>query len=237
MTMNTPDTADETTGGTARPAAATAGGPRAREAAGRGRHRRPRSRPRGPLLTAAGLALAAGALSLVRLLPDPGGVDVTEAAADQGPVPATDPVAHPGEATPDSAAPGDRPSAAPAGGADDARVSPGFGPDTATDALATDALAIGVFGTGTPGIGAGPTATLAPTALPAPAAPAPRVPETVTDPGPPRAPQPAPPSRPDPEPTPPGTAPAPAPPQEAGGTGLCVPLIGVCVDLGTGDRR
>ncbi|MGQ4425417.1 hypothetical protein ACN6LL_008214, partial [Streptomyces violaceoruber] len=37
----------------------------------RGRHRRPR--PRKVLLAAGGLALAAGALSVVRLLPGPGG--------------------------------------------------------------------------------------------------------------------------------------------------------------------
>ncbi|MFF3344362.1 hypothetical protein [Streptomyces sp. NPDC002779] len=173
----------------------------------RGRHRRPR--PRKVLLAAGGLALAAGALSLVRLTPESGlgGLDAPEAEPWPGGdgAPATD------HATNAAAAVGPLP-----------RVSP-----SATTVL-------GGPGAPTPTAPPSPAPTNpAPTAPPPPQAPldpattipeAPRTdapqPPATTHP----APQPAAPSR-------PAHTPAPEPtPGPTDRPGVCLPVIGLCVD-------
>ncbi|WP_328977984.1 hypothetical protein [Streptomyces canus] len=182
----------------------------------RGRHRKPR--PRKALLAAGGLALAAGALSLVRMTPDAGlgGYGATEA----------DPQAAPGT---------------------DSDIDIDTGTDRATNAAATvgsvpraspssTAAMGGISATPAPGTSHAPTGSAtavplplaaAPTTIPeAPNTPAstptafttPHAPATTT------APQPAR-TTPPPAPTPtsqPTHTTQPAP-------GLCVPIIGLCV--------
>ncbi|MER6675705.1 hypothetical protein [Streptomyces sp. NPDC000983] len=183
----------------------------------RGRHRRPR--PRKVLLAAGGLALVAGALTLVRLSPGPG---------------------------PDTlGAPGAEPWA-------DREGTAGPRTDRATNAAATvdtvpraDPSATSAQG----GRTASPTATASPVpTAPAtavrpqdPVAPAPRRPDTA--PGPTESPEP-PAATTAPAP-PPAAAPAPAPgtssrppqtpspkptPSPSGLPGVCIPVIGLCVD-------
>ncbi|GGZ93904.1 hypothetical protein ACFOOM_29485 [Streptomyces echinoruber] len=178
-----------------------------------GRHRRPRSR-RLLLPVAAGLAMAAGALSLVRLVPEPGtgGPDAVRVAP------------HPGH----SGRP-DRPSRAAALPAVPARPAPSttaMGGSTAPvpDGGRTAAVPPSASGTGPGAPHAVPTALPEPPRPPVPATPAP-VPPSPTS----RAPRPAP----EPTPVPSGTADTPAPPpQEPGGLTVCVPIVAVCVGLG-----
>ncbi|MFF5250745.1 hypothetical protein ACFY4K_01605 [Streptomyces leeuwenhoekii] len=193
----------------------------------RGRHRRP-PRPRKLLLGAGGLALAAGALSLVRIVSDPaaGGSGTMHAPR---PDRVTDPAAGtvPGRATrsaPGTALPG--PSATSAmGGRDGA---------TAMDGTPTPAP-------GTPGPEAG-TGTTIPHRPNTPGTPhasgTPGGPDAVrsSEPRPPRsrtpAPHPTPPASPAPSRPAPTAPPAPpAPEPEPEGPGLCIPVIGLCVDL------
>ncbi|CAL9299566.1 hypothetical protein [Streptomyces sp. SudanB52_2052] len=187
----------------------------------RGRHRKPR--PRKVLLAAGGLALAAGALSLVRLAsgpstdsvgtveaeprPDPVPTGADEAADTAASFPAAGPEASPssptalGGLTPSPATRGPAASRAPA---------------TTTDARGTDGVPRAVA----PGATTVPDRPNAP--APAPTADTPRPAPT------------APPS---------GAAPAPAPepdeprkpPKKPQDPGLCVPVIGLCVDT-PGDR-
>ncbi|CAL9473125.1 hypothetical protein [Streptomyces sp. enrichment culture] len=206
----------------------------------RGRHRRPR--PRKVLLVAGGLALAAAALSVVRLLPEPGG--------DGG-------VGHGAEAAPrvDGAgrdtAPDDRATAATATGADGG--TPGASP-SATSAMD------GLSGSPEPGLipdlVPGPTASGPPAPLPASTAEpgAQGAPDASEGGRPgegreqeqegegerdraPGSPQPSHSDRPAPHSTPPAPPPghstpsAPAPAPEPDDPGLCVPVIGLCVDL------
>ncbi|MEV7740022.1 hypothetical protein AB0O75_49795 [Streptomyces sp. NPDC088921] len=183
----------------------------------RGRHRKPR--PRKIVLAAGGLALAAGALSLVRLVPDAGvgGFGATE----------TDPQAAPGT---------------------DSDIDIDTGTDRATNAAATvgsvpqaspsSTTAMGgISATPTPGVPHAPAGSAtavplplaaAPTTIPeAPNTPAPaptasttpHSPSTTTAPRPSRTTPPPPAPTPTPQPT--HTA-QPAP-------GLCVPIIGLCV--------
>ncbi|MFF8447109.1 hypothetical protein ACF06Q_05360 [Streptomyces leeuwenhoekii] len=193
----------------------------------RGRHRRP-PRPRKLLLGAGGLALAAGALSLVRIVSDPaaGGSGTMHAPR---PDRVTDPAAGtvPGRATrsaPGTALPG--PSATSAMG----------GRDGATDGTPTPAP-------GTPGPEAG-TGTTIPHRPNTPGTPhasgTPGGPDAVrsSEPRPPRsrtpAPHPTPPASPAPSrpaPTAPPAPPAPEPEPEPERPGLCIPVIGLCVDL------
>ncbi|MDI5904712.1 hypothetical protein QDK90_06620, partial [Streptomyces sp. 12257] len=79
----------------------------------RGRHRKPR--PRKVLLAAGGLALAAGALSLVRMTPDAGvgGFGATEADPQAAPGTDTDIDAGPDRATNAAATVGSVPQASP----------------------------------------------------------------------------------------------------------------------------
>ncbi|MFI6656661.1 hypothetical protein ACIBL8_14230 [Streptomyces sp. NPDC050523] len=174
---------------------------------GRGRHRRPR--PRKVLFAVGGLALAAGALSLVRMAPESGvgGIGTAEADPRQDPGPGA---ARPGN---DAAVPRvSRSAASVLGGVS---VTPTAGasvlplPATTTPPAHSTAAA-------TPGITTVPEAPNAPTATattrpPATTAPAPR-----------------------PSPTSGRTTPPPAPapaPSHTGGHGprLCVPVVGLCV--------
>ncbi|MGW7526651.1 hypothetical protein [Streptomyces sp. NPDC054783] len=174
----------------------------------RGRHRKPR--PRKVLLAAGGLALAAGVLSLVRVASEPGvGAPGTAEAEPRGGAggAATDHAAH-----------------------TDATVLAGpTAPPSATSAMGGRSLAptpsAAPTGPAAPTTSAGGTAV--PTATGLPAAPdstpgtTPRPPATT--------------SAPRPAPTTPGPAPTtPAPTQSTtdpeGPGGLCVPVLGLCVD-------
>lgn len=176
----------------------------------RGRHRRPR--PRKVLFAVGGLALAAGALSLVRLTPDAGVGGSGTAEAE----PRLDPGAT-GEAATNTAAtvaavPDAGPSAtSPMGGAGATLTSSPTSAPTTTAAPSSHP---------TP---ANPTAPPGATTIPeAPDTPTPATTAAATTPPP--APQQGPtPNR----TTPPSATPQPAPP------GLCVPIIGLCV-TGTG---
>ncbi|MEU0730134.1 hypothetical protein [Streptomyces sp. NPDC006140] len=224
MTTNTPATPRRNTGAATaprRPEPARPGEPAPAEPDSfaprvRGRHRKPR--PRKVLLAAGGLALAAGALSLVRLVSGPGtdSVGTVEAEPRPDPVPTgTDETADTAASFP--AAPEAGPSSPAAlGGLTPSPATRGPAasrtPATTTDARRTD---------GTP-------RAAAPSATPLPDTP--------------NAPAPAPTAdtpRPTPTPAPSRTAPAPAPepdgPKQPQDPGLCVPVIGLCVDT-PGDR-
>lgn len=168
----------------------------------RGRHRRPR--PRKLLFAVSGLALAAGALSLVRMAPDSGSAGLGTTEADPGQDPATDT---------------DRSSKAVAAVEAIPRVSP-----SATYAMGGAHTEPTTRSTLVPPEEAAPSAnqaaTWGATTIPVtPNAPAPTTtqqPPTTTAPAP------------RPTPTPGRTTPPPAPqPDEPG---LCVPVVGLCVD-------
>ncbi|MGC0338294.1 hypothetical protein [Streptomyces sp. SLBN-8D4] len=193
----------------------------------RGRHRKPR--PRKVLLAAGGLALAAGALSLVRLTPDAGvgGFGATE----------TDPQAAPGA---------------------DTDIDPGTGTDRATNAAATvgslprtspssPAAMGGITAPPAPGTSLAPAQARpqagSATAVPLPLAAAPTtIPDAPNDRA--EAPAPtattgphAPATTPAPQPArttpPPASTPTPRPTHSAQpAPGLCVPVIGLCVRQG-----
>ncbi|MET9384982.1 hypothetical protein ABZY09_28895 [Streptomyces sp. NPDC002928] len=168
---------------------------------GRGRHRKPR--PRKVLLAAGGLALAAGVLSLVRMAPDSGVAGVGTAEADPGPDAGGD--RSTGAAATVAAVPGVSPSSTSVLGAVSTTPPPGvsFTPASSASATAVPSAAAPAADT--------PTAT--PTT-------APRSPATSA------APQPT-----LPAPAPSSTTASPAPqPEQPGGPGLCVPIIGLCVD-------
>ncbi|MFF0681454.1 hypothetical protein ACFYVW_23125 [Streptomyces tendae] len=202
----------------------------------RGRHRRPR--PRRVLLAAGGLALAAGALSVVRLLPESGG----------------DPGAF-------GAGAGPRVEGSGRGAAQDRATSPGAtggGPSGASPSPTS------VMG----GLSGSPAPGLLPGLVPAPSASGPAVPLPAATTGPdgpdtpegrgpdqgertaregeegtaeddpgdrapaPGTPQPSRSDRPAPPPPPEGgTPPTSDPEPEPDNPGLCVPVIGLCVDL------
>ncbi|WP_121701135.1 hypothetical protein [Streptomyces sp. E5N298] len=205
----------------------------------RGRHRRPR--PRKVLLAAGGLALAAGALSVVRLLPEPGG-GLGGFGAEAGPrvegggrETASDRATAPAAAATDGGPPGASPSATSAmgglnGSPGPGLIPPGLWPDPSPSGPAVP-LPTATTGPDTPD-GRGPgdggrererrggeqpedTGDRAP----APGTPRPS-----------RSDRPAP----SPAPTPPpdrGTPPTSGPEPEPDDPGLCVPVIGLCVDL------
>jgi len=181
----------------------------------RGRHRKPR--PRKVLLAAGGLALAAGALSLVRLTPDTGVGGYGAAEADAQPDPTLD-----------------------SANSEDSAL------DTGTDRATYAAATVGAVPQASPssttamgGFSATPTPTGAATAVPLPLAAAPTtIPDAPNTPAPVPAtatphPRTTTPAAPQPQPAP-TTAPqtnAPAPqPTHAADPGLCVPIIGLCVD-------
>ncbi|MFH8285768.1 hypothetical protein [Streptomyces antibioticus] len=202
-------------------------------AAPRGRHRRPRRRK--VLFAAGGLALAAGVLSLVRLTSEPGGVaglGTAEAEPHPDPViggaPSTGLPAEAGATvspTPTNASPMGGTSGTPtpeASRVPGASATPG-GPASVAPVPGT--------GSGSGSAQATPGAIPLPPRVPSPAPPAPdddprpAAPTTPT-----RQPAPAPPAAPTAAPT----APAPAQP---GHPGLCVPIIGLCVDALGGQNR
>lgn len=176
----------------------------------RGRHRRPR--PRKVLLAAGGLALAAGALSLVRMSPDSGvsGLGATES----GPAPAPGTDAEPDRSTNAAAtltpnAPKATPSATSAMG--------GLGTAPTTDSIAVPTPAR------TTTAPHGPGGTPAPTPPAAgPGTPTPEPPPTT-----PRATA----SAPAPEtPGGPPTSPTPTQQPRPDDNSVCIPIIGLCVD-------
>ncbi|MCX5171144.1 hypothetical protein OG616_24415 [Streptomyces antibioticus] len=204
-------------------------------AAPRGRHRRPRRRR--VLFAAGGLALAAGVLSLVRLTSEPGGVaglGTAEAEPHPDPViggaPSTGLPAEAGATvspTPTNASPMGGTSGTPtpeASRVPGASATPG-GPASVAPVPGTGS------GSGSGSAQATPGAIPLPPRVPSPAPPAPdddprpAAPTTPT-----RQPAPAPPAAPTTAPT----APAPAQP---GHPGLCVPIIGLCVDALGGQNR
>ncbi|MGW0612861.1 hypothetical protein [Streptomyces sp. NPDC002788] len=187
----------------------------------RGRHRRPR--PRKALLAAGGLALVAGALSLLRLSSGPGtdGVGPVEARPRPGPVTTgTDEAADPAATT--RAVPEASPSSLTAlGGPTPSPVTKGARP-----ALPAT--------TGPHGVSALPGA-------PEAAAPAPTTtPDTPNTPAPTASDDTPPPARAAPAAPPSRTTPAPPPerdePKKPDAPRLCVPVIGLCVDSPI-DRR
>ncbi|MEH0549527.1 hypothetical protein [Streptomyces sp. B21-101] len=194
----------------------------------RGRHRRPR--PRKVLFAAGGLALAAGMLSLLRPTPDTGGAgalgtaeaepppDLVTSADDDAGVEAGDGDAKASDdGRGDRAADDGRPSAAGA-----AAVTPApTAPTAMGGASAGPAREAGGLLPGAPGAATSVALTPGATYVPAPRAATPAPTATAT---------PAPPSA--PRPTPITATPAPQPPKaaEPGQRGLCVPIIGLCVD-------
>ncbi|MEV8123009.1 hypothetical protein AB0P07_02605 [Streptomyces sp. NPDC085944] len=206
----------------------------------RGRHRRPR--PRKVLLVAGGLALAAAALSVVRLLPEPGGDGGVGYGAEAAPRvdgagrdTASDDRAPASTATgADGGTPGASPSAASAmdglSGSPEPGLIPGLVPDPATSGPPAPL----------PASTTGPGAQSAPDASedgrPGEGREQEQEGEGERDRAP-GTPQPSHSDRPAPHSTPPtpppghGTPSAPAPAPEPDDPGLCVPVIGLCVDL------
>ncbi|CCK27847.1 putative membrane protein [Streptomyces davaonensis JCM 4913] len=174
----------------------------------RGRHRRPR--PRKILLAAGGLALAAGALSLVRLTPESGLGSLGT------------PEAEPWTTDDSGTDPGTGHSTNAAATVDTVpRVSP-----SATSAMG----GLTAAPTETNGLGPTPSGTAVPPPLNRdPATTIPEAPQT-TAPQPPTtsaAPQPRPTTSPNPQPSSAPPSPAPSP---ADRPGVCLPIIGLCVD-------
>ncbi|MFD8816394.1 hypothetical protein ACFV23_34170 [Streptomyces sp. NPDC059627] len=163
----------------------------------RGRHRKPR--PRKVLFAAGGLALAAGALSLVRLIPDGGGAGPPGTAEAE---PHLDPTAY---VT-------DRPANAAATVGTVLRATPSAA--TATDGEST-----------TPTATAARTASAAPSASPTALPGTGTVPTTIpTAPTRPTSTPPPPATDPAPAPTP-----TPTPSADQPGGGVCLPVVGLCV--------
>ncbi|GHI05390.1 hypothetical protein [Streptomyces cellostaticus] len=171
----------------------------------RGRHRKPR--PRKVLLATGGLALAAGVLSLVRVAPEAG-------------------VGAPGTAEAE-------PRLDPGGGATDHAADPAATvADVPTPLPSAASVMGGVSAAPTATATTGPTARATPTALPGSTGVPTTIPTAVPQP---TATSSAPAPRPSPTTTAPTQAPAPAPSHSttapAPGGGVCVPVIGLCVDL------
>ncbi|GHD11257.1 hypothetical protein GCM10010313_34200 [Streptomyces violarus] len=174
----------------------------------RGRHRKPRSRK--VLLAAGGLALAAGALSLVRLAPGPSPDRVGTVEAEPRPDPVTTGTDQAtGTTATFPAAPETSPSSPTVlGGPPPSPVTRGARPAPPAPAYTR---------------GATTTAAHRPTAIPdRPSTPAPATRGNAPRPAPAA---PAPPSR-----TTPAPAPKPEQPKKPDDPGLCVPVIGLCVD-------
>ncbi|MFE5397940.1 hypothetical protein ACFQ9U_25685 [Streptomyces sp. NPDC056568] len=215
----------------------------------RGRHRRPR--PRGAMVAAGGLALAAGTLSLVRLLAEPGGDGVHGFGAEAGPRVETDRAGgtaadRTSPAASTATPPRVSPSATSAMGGLGAFPAPGLipGPAGGTPSAAhpsgtatTDAAGpSGSSGTaGSPDVpgSSGSSGSSGSPGTPEAGPPAQAPPPRSSPPPRPGAPAP----RPAPDPPGRGTPPAPAPaPGRDHPDGLCVPVIGLCVDLLGGNR-
>ncbi|SHI02325.1 hypothetical protein [Streptomyces sp. 3214.6] len=199
----------------------------------RGRHRRPR--PRKVLFAAGGLALAAGMLSLVRLTPHSGdvtGIGAAEAESQPDPVTdtATDTDASTGAGTGTGTAVGGTGTGAgrDKGRSADAAV-PGAAAPTAPTAMG------GASARPTPGVGLVPgtpgsatSVALTPGATYTPVAPHAQAPAPA------RTAAPRPTATPTPSAAPTTAAPAPQPqnpgPGQSGQPGVCVPVVGLCVD-------
>ncbi|MFK4106927.1 hypothetical protein ACI2L1_44175 [Streptomyces sp. NPDC019531] len=187
----------------------------------RGRHRKPR--PRKVLLAAGGLALAAGALSLVRLTPDTGLGGFGTAEADPQAAPGTGDIGDADTGT-------DR--------ATNAAATVGSVPLTSPSS--TTAMG-GVSATPTPGVSLAPAGSATAVPLPLAAVPTtiPEAPNTPNTPAPTTTTTPRPPAttsapQPQPAPTSARTTPPPAPTAQPTRStepapGLCVPIIGLCV--------
>jgi hypothetical protein len=174
----------------------------------RGRHRRPR--PRKVLLAVGGLAVAAGALSLVRMAPE-GGLGGALGTAEAEPR-LDDP--HAGSGT-------DRATNAAATVAAIPKVSPSAtAPMGGASATPTSAVTFVPVPSSTPA-GAG-AETPGPTTIPEAPNPTGEAPTST------RAPSPAP-TQSTYTPPPPPPTPTPQPSQPSGG-GVCVPVIGLCLD-------
>ncbi|MEV8554683.1 hypothetical protein AB0L04_33340 [Streptomyces glaucescens] len=192
----------------------------------RGRHRRPR--PRRLLLTAGGLAVAAGILSLVRLSAEP---DVVGSLGPSRTGPAPDPVTTGGtgdrathtDASP-ARAPEPTPSAPSAQGGAARTATTTTGPSVRVPTATRSPTHTGI---------AVPDASTVPRTPNPPPAPAPDA-TTAPDPAGPPAPTSAAP-RPKPTPTAAPTTATPAPGHPDGPV-ICVPVIGLCVDVLDEDR-
>jgi hypothetical protein len=181
----------------------------------RGRHRRPR--PRKVLLAAGGLALAAGVLSLVRLAPDSGVAGVDSAEAEPSGDPGVDTDA--GRSTKAAASLRKAPEVSPSSTSAMGGLSPSPAPDAGLPpAHGAPASPFTAPSTTAAGSTPEPDSTTIPEAANTPApTPTPRTPSTTA-----AADQPT-------------HAPAPTPahptaPPPRGAPGLCVPIIGLCVD-------
>ncbi|MET9089875.1 hypothetical protein ABZX77_49860 [Streptomyces sp. NPDC004237] len=165
------------------------------------RGRHRKPRPRKVMLAAGGLALAAGVLSLVRMTPDGGGVGGPGAAEAE---PRLDPTAHATDRPVNTAATlGAAPTAPPSATTlmDSERPTPTAAPRTA------------------------PSPTASPTALPGATTVPTTIPTGPTGPARPTSPPPAPATTPATTP-----APAPAPSTQQPGDGVCLPIVGLCVN-------
>ncbi|WP_254402350.1 hypothetical protein [Streptomyces sp. AC555_RSS877] len=181
----------------------------------RGRHRRPR--PRKVLLAAGGLALAAGALNLLRLTPDAGvdGLATTEAEPRVDQEAGADRATH-AAATVAAVVPGASPSATTVMGGPSALPTPG-----ASLAPTTAAGSSRPTSTTTPQA-PNPAVTAVPSTAPRPSTSGGRLPQPAPTPTPSRATTPPAPQPEQPE--------QPGRPDRTDGPGLCVPVIAVCVD-------
>ncbi|MER7721013.1 hypothetical protein ABTX99_29465 [Streptomyces flaveolus] len=196
----------------------------------RGRHRRPR--PRKAVLAVGGLALAAGALSLVRLVPEPRGGALDGYGAEAAPRVETsrngtgDPDKHRGT----GATPGVSPSATSVMGGLSASPRPGDPiPAPSASGSTTPRPPAPGASTADPSAAGSTTVPQRPNTPHAPGTgPGDPTPAEPQPPRPPAAGTPAP----RPTPTPSRTTPAPHPEPPGG---LCVPLLGLCVDLLDGD--
>ncbi|MFF1279032.1 hypothetical protein ACFVZC_37655 [Streptomyces marokkonensis] len=172
----------------------------------RGRHRKPR--PRKVLLAAGGLALAAGAVSLVRLTSAPDGVGDIGVEAGPHPTPPAGTTTRSGTPPPNTTAPEASPSSPKAlGGKNETPLAP-------------------------PEPSSAPRTPTAVPETPRTTSPTPPAPSTSGPPGTPRAPGPPPPEHREPPPHRPEN---PAPTPEPDPPGLCVPVIGLCVGGGSPD--
>ncbi|WP_432196439.1 hypothetical protein [Streptomyces sp. bgisy027] len=178
----------------------------------RGRHRRPR--PRKVLLAAGGLALAAGALSLVRMSPDSGVSGLGAAESDPAPAPGTD--AEPDRSSNAANLTPDAPKASPSA----TSAMGGLGTAPTTDSIVVP----------TPARTTTTTPPHLPGGVPAPTQPAAQPGKSTTEsptttPGAPR------PTSPAPETTArPPTSPTPTQQPQPDDNSVCIPIIGLCVD-------
>ncbi|MER7835408.1 hypothetical protein ABTY98_05705 [Streptomyces sp. NPDC096040] len=168
----------------------------------RGRHRKPR--PRKVLFAAGGLALAAGVLSLVRMVPE-GGVGTPGTAEAE---PRLDPTSDANERSANAAA---TVGSVPTATSSQATVMGGASPTPTATRTATPSTSASVSPTALPGGVTVPTTIPTGPARPVGTSPAPATSAPATPPA----------------PTPP---PTPSPITHQPGSGVCLPIVGLCVD-------